>query len=223
MKNEELKKELKVDDSTLSNIKKFSDKIDNITYNIKLGIIKNTNNIESIYINCLPEVITEISMEYIEIITLELLTSNSNKMFNNCNSIKEAYENIIYMFNNKTYTFKKEKEYLLLTLKYNLFGKEIETEIKLSMRYVDKIKILENENKKLKKEIKSLKKDLNNKENKLKSLQIVKEDLYKQLFLLQEDNNNKDIKNTKNKDNKNTNNKDNKNINNNDKNNNNNR
>ena len=182
MKNEGLK----IDDSSLSNIKKFSDKIDNIMYNIKLGIIKNSNKTESIYINCLPEVITEISLEYIEIISLELLTSKSNKMFNNCNTIIEAYENIIYIFNNKTYTFKKEKEYLLLTLKYNLFGKEIETELKLSMRYVDKIKILENENKKLKKEIKLLKKDLTSKENKLKSLQIVKEDLYKQLFLLQE-------------------------------------
>ena len=217
MKNEGLK----IDDSSLSNIKKFSDKIDNIMYNIKLGIIKNSNKTESIYINCLPEVITEISMEYIEIITLELLTSNSNKMFNNCNSIKEAYENIIYMFNNKTYTFKKEKEYLLLTLKYNLFGKEIETELKLSMRYVDKIKILENENKKLKKEIKLLKKDLTSKENKLKSLQIVKEDLYKQLFLLQENTNNKESKNTNiNKEIKNINN--NKNIKNNNNNNNNN-
>ena len=44
------------------------------------------------------------------------------------------------MFNNKIYTFRKEKEYLLLTLKYNLFVKEIATELKLLMRYVDKIK-----------------------------------------------------------------------------------
>ena len=49
------------------------------------------------------------------------------------------------MFNDKTYIFKKEKECLELKLKYNLFGKEIETELKLSMRYLDKVKILLNE------------------------------------------------------------------------------
>ena len=46
----------------------------------------------------------------------------------------------------------------------------------------------------IKNEIKSLKKYLNNKENKLKFLKIVKEDLYKQLFLLVEHNNNKYVK-----------------------------
>ncbi len=39
-------------------------------------------------------------------------------------------------------------------------------------------------NKKLKKEIKSLKKELKEKESKIKILNIVKEDLYKQVLLL---------------------------------------
>ena len=38
---------------------------------------------------------------------------------------EEIYEYIIHMFNNKIYTFKKEKEYLLLTLKFDLFDKKI--------------------------------------------------------------------------------------------------
>ena len=71
-----------------------------------------------------------------------------------------------------------------IKLKYNLFEKEIETELKLSMRYLDKVKILLNENKSLKKEIKSLKKELKEKESKIKILNIVKEDLYKQVLLL---------------------------------------
>ena len=74
-------------------------------------------------------------------------------MFNNCNTIEEAYDNIIYIFNNKTYFIKKESDSLILSLKYNLFGKEIQTDLNLSMRNIDKIKILESENKKLKKEI----------------------------------------------------------------------
>ena len=128
---------------------KFFPIIDNINYSIKLGIINNQLYKESLYINCIPDNNTKKPIEYILIISLESLISKSNKMFNNCNSIEEAYENIIYMFNDKTYIFKKEKECLELKLKYNLFGKEIETELKLSMRYLDKVKILLNENKSL--------------------------------------------------------------------------
>ena len=58
--------------------------------------------------------------------------------------------------------------------------------LKLSLRNIDKIKLLEKENKKLKKELKSLKKDLSTKNQKLKTLKIVNEDLYKQLFILQD-------------------------------------
>ena len=180
--------EEQIDDSCLSNIKNFSQIIDNINYSIKLGIINNQLYKESLYINCIPDNNTKKPIEYILIISLESLISKSNKMFNNCNSIKEAYENIIYMFNDKTYIFKKEKECLELKLKYNLFGKEIETELKLSMRYLDKVKILLNENKSLKKEIKSLKKEIKEKESKIKTLNIVKEDLYKQVLLFQDNN-----------------------------------
>ena len=107
-------------------------------------------------------------------------------MFSNCTTIGEAYENILYIFNNKTYYFKKEKDKLILTLKYNLFGKEIHTELNLSMRKIDKIKLLELENKNLKKKIKTLKKELSTKNDKIKTLKTVNEDLYKQLFTLQD-------------------------------------
>ena len=174
-----------IPDSSLLNIKKFSQNIDNIEHIIKLGIISNNLHKNSIYVNCTPKDTSQNQIEYFLIISLETLKEKSNKMFNNCNTIEEAYDNIIYIFNNKTYFIKKESDSLILSLKYNLFGKEIQTDLNLSMRNIDKIKILESENKKLKKEIKSLKKELIIKTEKLKTLNIVNEDLYKQLFALQ--------------------------------------
>ena len=177
----------KIPDSSLLNIKQYSQNIDNINYIITLAIISRDKYKNSIYINCTPKDISQNQIEYFLIISLENLKDKSNKMFNNCNTIEEAYDNILYIFNNKTYLFKKEKEdSLILTLKYNLFGKEIHTDLNLSMRNIDKIKLLELENKKLKKEIKSLKKELSIKNEKLKTLKIVNEDLYKQLFKLQD-------------------------------------
>ena len=177
----------KIPDSSLLNIKQYFQNIDNINYIITLAIISKDKYKNSIYINCTPKDISQNQIEYFLIITLENLKDKSNKMFNNCNTIEEAYDNILYIFNNKTYFFKKEKEdSLILTLKYNLFGKEIHTDLNLSMRNIDKIKLLELENKKLKKEIKSLKKELSIKNEKLKTLKIVNEDLYKQLFTLQD-------------------------------------
>jgi len=173
-------------ESSLLNIKKFSQTIDNITYNIKLSIINNYKHENKIYINCIPKDTSQNTLEYMLIISFEDLKIKSEKMFNNCNTIQEAYENIIYIFNNKTYFFKKEKDMLILILKYNLFGKEIQTELNLTMKNIDKIKLLELENKKLKKEIKSLKKELTTKNEKLKTLKIVNDDLYKQLFILQD-------------------------------------
>ena len=173
-------------ESSLLNIKKFSQTIDNITYNIKLAIINNDKHTNKIYINCIPKDTSQNTLEYMLIISFEDLKIKSEKMFNNCNTIQEAYENIIYIFNNKTYFFKKEKDMLILILKYNLFGKEIQTELNLTMKNIDKIKLLELENKKLKKEIKSLKKELTTKNEKLKTLKIVNDDLYKQLFILQD-------------------------------------
>ena len=178
--------EEKISDSSLLNINKFSSEIDNISYIIKLGIINNDNLENKIYINCIPKEVLNNSIEYCLIITLEELKIKSNKMFNNCTTIQEAFENIIYIFNNKSYIFKKEKDILVLILKYNLFGKEIEAELNLSMKNIDKIKLLELENKKLKKEIKSLKKELSTKNDKLKTLKTVNDDLYKQLFKLQD-------------------------------------
>ena len=178
-----------IEESSLSNIKQYSEIIENINYNIKIGIINNNRYKDSLYLNCFPNKLSSNQIEQIEyilIISLDSLKSKSNKMFNNCNTINEAFENIIYIFNNKTYLFKIEKDYLILILKYNLFGKEIETELKLKMRKIDKIKILEIENKKLKKEVKSLKKELSTKNEKLKTLKTVNEDLYKQLFILQD-------------------------------------
>ena len=181
-----LNNEEKISDSSLLNINKFSSEIDNISYIIKLGIINNDNLENKIYINCIPKEVLNNSIEYCLIITLEELKIKSNKMFNNCTTIQEAFENIIYIFNNKSYIFKKEKDILVLILKYNLFGKEIEAELNLSMKNIDKIKLLELENKKLKKEIKSLKKELSTKNDKLKTLKTVNDDLYKQLFKLQD-------------------------------------
>ena len=181
-----LNNEEKISDSSLLNINKFSSEIDNISYIIKLGIINNDNLENKIYINCIPKEVLNNSIEYCLIITLEELKIKSNKMFNSCNTIQEAFENIIYIFNNKSYIFKKEKDILVLILKYNLFGKEIEAELNLSMKNIDKIKLLELENKKLKKEIKSLKKELSTKNDKLKTLKTVNDDLYKQLFKLQD-------------------------------------
>ena len=181
-----LNNEEKISDSSLLNINKFSSEIDNISYIIKLGIINNNNLENKIYINCIPKEVLNNSIEYCLIITLEELKIKSNKMFNNCTTIQEAFENIIYIFNNKSYIFKKEKDILVLILKYNLFGKEIEAELNLSMKNIDKIKLLELENKKLKKEIKSLKKELSTKNDKLKTLKTVNDDLYKQLFKLQD-------------------------------------
>ena len=181
-----LNNEEKISDSLLLNINKFSSEIDNISYIIKLGIINNDNLENKIYINCIPKEVLNNSIEYCLIITLEELKIKSNKMFNNCTTIQEAFENIIYIFNNKSYIFKKEKDILVLILKYNLFGKEIEAELNLSMKNIDKIKLLELENKKLKKEIKSLKKELSTKNDKLKTLKTVNDDLYKQLFKLQD-------------------------------------
>ena len=178
--------EEKISDSSLLNINKFSCDIDKISYIIQLGIINNDDLKNKIYINCIPKDVSKNSIEYFLIISLEDLQIKSNKMFNSCNTIQEAFENILYIFNNKTYFFKKEKESLLLTLKYNLFGKEIETELKLSMKNIDKIKLLELENKKLKKEIKSLKKELSTKNDKLKILKTVNDDLSRQLFSLQD-------------------------------------
>ena len=183
MKNEE---EEQIEESCLSNIKNYSYEIEKIIYDIKLGIINNGKYKDNIYIYCIPQKLSSNSTEYILIISLVSLISKSNKMFNNCSSINEAFENIIYIFNNKTYLLKKEKNFLILILKYNLFGKEIVTELKLSMRNIDRIKLLETDNKKLKKEIKSLKKELSTKNEKLKTLKIVNEDLYKQLFSLQD-------------------------------------
>ena len=176
----------KFSDSSLLNINKFSCDIEKISYIIKLGIINNDDLKNKIYINCIPKDVSKNSNEYFLIITLEDLQIKSNKMFNSCNTIQEAFENILYIFNNKTYFFKKEKESLLLALKYNLYGKEIETELKLSMKNIDKIKLLELENKKLKKEIKSLKKELSTKNDKLKILKTVNDDLSRQLFSLQD-------------------------------------
>ena len=181
-----LNNEEKISDSSLLNINKFSSEIDNISYIIKLGIINNDNLENKIYINCIPKEVLNNSIEYCLIITLEELKIKSNKMFNNSTTIQEAFENIIYIFNNKSYIFKKEKDILVLILKYNLFGKEIEAELNLSMKNIDKIKLLELENKKLKKEIKSLKKELSTKNDKLKTLKTVNDDLYKQLFKLQD-------------------------------------
>ena len=181
-----LNNEEKISDSSLLNINKFSSEINNISYIIKLGIINNDNLENKIYINCIPKEVLNNSIEYCLIITLEELKIKSNKMFNNCTTIQEAFENIIYIFNNKSYIFKKEKDILVLILKYNLFGKEIEAELNLSMKNIDKIKLLELENKKLKKEIKSLKKELSTKNDKLKTLKTVNDDLYKQLFKLQD-------------------------------------
>jgi hypothetical protein len=175
-----------ISESSLLNQKQFSENINNITYVIKLGIINNDKYQNSIYLNCTPKEISQNSVEYYLIISLKKLIEKSNKMFNNCSTIQEAYENIIYIFNNKTYFLKKEKDILILTLKYNLFGKEIETELQLSMKYINKIKLLELENKKLKKEIKSLKKELSTKNEKLKILKTVNDDLSKQLYSLQD-------------------------------------
>ena len=181
-----LNNEEKISDSSLLNINKFSSEINHISYIIKLGIINNDNLENKIYINCIPKEVLNNSIEYCLIITLEELKIKSNKMFNNCTTIQEAFENIIYIFNNKSYIFKKENDILVLILKYNLFGKEIEAELNLSMKNIDKIKLLELENKKLKKEIKSLKKELSTKNDKLKTLKTVNDDLYKQLFKLQD-------------------------------------
>ena len=178
--------EEKISDSSLLNINKFSCDIDKISYIIQLGIINNDDLKNKIYINCIPKDVSKNSIEYFLIISLEDLQIKSNKMFNSCNTIQEAFENILYIFKSKTYFFKKEKDSLILILKYNLFGKEIETELNLSMKDIDKIKLLELENKKLKKEIKSLKKELSTKNDKLKILKTVNDDLYKQLFKLQD-------------------------------------
>ena len=178
--------EEQIDESWLSEHKTYIVTIDNIKYDINIGIINNTKYLNNIYLNCLPENLSSNSIEYTLIISLESLISKSNKMFNNCSTIKEAFDNITYIFNNKTYSFKTDKNSLILILKYNLFGKEIETELKLSMRNIDKIKLLEKENKQMKKEIKSLKKELSTKNEKIKTLKIVNEDLYKQLFILQD-------------------------------------
>ena len=173
-------------ESSLLNKKQFSQIINNINYDINLGIINDDKYKNHLFINCIPKDISQNNFEYFLIISLEDLKTKSDKMFNNCSSIQEAYENIVYIFNNKTYLFKKEKDILILILKYNLFGKEINAELNLSMKNIDKIKLLELENKKLKKEIKSLKKELTTKNEKLKTLKIVNDDLYKQLFILQD-------------------------------------
>ena len=178
--------EEKIDESSLLYLKLYSTIIENLTYDIKLGILNNEKHKNEIYISCSPKEPTKNPFEYNLIISLDKLIQLSNKMFNNCNEINEAYENILYIFNNKTYIFKKEKDKLILILKYNLFGKEIQTELNLSLKKIDKIKLLELENKKLKKEIKQLKKQLSTKELKLKTLKIVNDDLYKQLFVLQD-------------------------------------
>ena len=174
-----------IEESSLSNIKNFSEIIDNINYEIKIGILGNTKN-KKIYINCKPKNLSSNPIEFLLIISLKSLIEKSNKMFSNCNTIEEAFENIIYIFNNKTNSFKLEQDSLILILKYNLFGKEIEVELKLEMRKIDKIKLLEIESKNLKKEIKSLKKELTKKNEKIKTLKIVNEDLYKKLFVLQD-------------------------------------
>lgn len=142
MKNEE-----EIDDSSLSKLKNYEDKIDNIEYDIKIGIISSSDKYKNnIYINCTPKNLSK-SIEYILIISLESLMSKSNKMFNNCSSINEAFDNIIYIFNNKTYELKMGKDLIKLILKYNLFGKEIQTELELQMRSIDKIKLLEKKTK----------------------------------------------------------------------------
>ena len=180
--------EEKIDESSLLNPKKYLEKIDNIDFKINLGILNNEHYKNEIYINCIPKdsSIKTNPIEYLLIISLESLIKKSNKMFNNCTTIKEAYENIIYIFDNKTFSFKREKEFLILILKYNLFGKEIITELNLSMKTIDKIKLLEFENKQLKKEIKSLNKELNSKNDKIKILKTVNDDLSKQLFIFKD-------------------------------------
>ena len=44
-----------IPDSSLLNIKKFSQNIDNIEHIIKLGIISNNLHKNSIYVNCTPK------------------------------------------------------------------------------------------------------------------------------------------------------------------------
>ena len=175
-----------IEDSSLSNKTNYKETIDKVDYNIKIAIINNNKYKNNIFINCIPKKLSSNLIKYLLIISLDSLISKSNKMFNNCNTINEAFDNIIYIFNNKSYLFKMEKNCLKLILKYNLFGKEIQTELELPMRNIDKIKLLEKENKKLKKEVKSLRKELSTKDEKLKTLKIVNEDLYKQLFILQD-------------------------------------
>ena len=107
-----------IEESSLSNIKNFSEIIDNINYEIKIGILGNTKN-KKIYINCKPKNLSSNPIEFLLIISLKSLIEKSNKMFSNCNTIEEAFENIIYIFNNKTNSFKLEQDSLISLM--NLF------------------------------------------------------------------------------------------------------
>ncbi len=90
-----------IDESSLSEVKTYSETIDNRKYEIIIGIINNSKQKNNIYINCILQNVSSNSIEYILIISLESLISKSNKMFSNCSTIKEAFDNIIYIFNIK--------------------------------------------------------------------------------------------------------------------------
>ena len=101
-----------------------------------------------------------------------------SKAFRFCDNTNEALNIISKIFESKKYYLSKDKEDLLLHLKINLpSGEEQDIELNLKKNQnasmdalLERIKILEEENKKLKEEINQLKKENMKKDNIIKSL-----------------------------------------------------
>ena len=172
----------------ISSSKSYDISINNSIYPLTISLTTS----DTIFFKITPLDIYKNSIEYILNATLNDLKTNSEKMFTTCKTIKEAYENILYMFTNKTYSvnFINNNDNIKIGLYYNLFGKEISADLLLNIQYIDKLKLLEMENSELKIKVEKLSKDNKVKSHKIKTLKTVNEDIYKQLMEFQKPLNN---------------------------------
>ena len=167
----------------ITSSKSYDISINNTTYPLTISLTTS----DTIFFKITPVDIYKKPIEYILNITLNSLKTISEKMFTTCKTIKEAYENILYMFTNKTYSanFTNNNDNINLELYYNLFGKQITTDLLLNIQYIDKLKLLEMENSELKIKVEKLTKDNKAKSHKIKTLKTVNDDIYKQLMEFQ--------------------------------------
>ena len=120
-----INEEQEIPKQNIENFHTFSDKLDDILYDIKIGIVSDFSSKDLIFLHFIPKNLSKNPVEFLLKFSLETLLSKSNKMFGNCSTVKDALDNISFILDKRTYELKRGDNCLILRLKCALFGKKL--------------------------------------------------------------------------------------------------